>query len=812
MRKSVRLTVLGLAFVCLAVACDRTAVRPPEREADSAAGFAVPADPPKSRYVIDARIDPGQGVIEGKERIVLKNSSRLPLEVVAFDWRLGSLTALEVSAQGRALLPRDDAGALPGKPPVFYTLPAALAPGDSLELEATFREKSSVESGNPVWQSSNWYPRLWWDGIPQHDSFSVKLDIPEGYALAATGLRDEKTGRFKAPSAKSFGVFLGKGMKTETRETEGVRITSIFTEKGAKAAAICLETAVEAVGYFKKWLGFYPFSTLNIIPGGAGRWGGYPVATGIVAIHGLETYKDGESPQHWQHITSHEIGHEYWGEWVLDPDDPAWLWISMGIYADTDYMIARGYDPERRAHWTGNFVRGISMYYDMTVDVPPAFADQIRYDHNNTVIHSKGPAIINALEVVLGRAEFERIYKKALRIYGGKRLGWREFQKFCEAESGLSLQWFFDAWVRSNQYLCYAAESQECRAEGSGFRTEIRIRKLGTMAMPVPVKAVFEDGTEQVALTDRTKIVDVLGFTSRTKLKEVVLDPERKLAMAAKPLPAISRQAAAMVAYGWAAQDAPKVFEALRGKPVGSPDLWYRLGMELYEANRPADALFCFDRVAGLESDPVTAFAAQGWLGLLEDLRGRRPAALEHYREALKLDSGKSMSHGRLRIEMNCAWIEERLKTPFSRESTVKIPDRPTAKELTDLLAGLGWTNEGRISLLILEKTKGLEIAETSFWLKLGLLLFDGGFYRESVSAFEKLAVPASSPLYRFTALTWLGHLNDLLGRRAEAVACYRDALENEPGESMTHSQYGITIDRAWVEERLKIPFARPGK
>jgi hypothetical protein len=51
------------------------------------------------------------------------------------------------------------------------------------------------------------------------------------------------------------------------------------------------------------------------------------------------------------------------------------------------------------------------------------------------------------------------------------------------------------------------------------------------MAMPVPVKVVFEDGEEQTARVDRTREVDVLVFRSRTRLREAVLDPERKLAM-----------------------------------------------------------------------------------------------------------------------------------------------------------------------------------------------------------------------------------------------------------------------------------------
>jgi len=82
-------------------------------------------------------------------------------------------------------------------------------------------------------------------------------------------------------------------------------------------------------------------------------------APGIVAIHGLETYRDGESPRWWRHIVSHEIGHQDWGEWVLDGDEPSWLWIGLGIHADTEFMIARNYDPDRRVEWVGNYIMEI---------------------------------------------------------------------------------------------------------------------------------------------------------------------------------------------------------------------------------------------------------------------------------------------------------------------------------------------------------------------------------------------------------------------------------------------------------------------
>lgn len=765
--------------------------------------FRMPIQPPKSRYIIDARVDAVRAAIEGQEKIILKNSSNLAINIIAIDWQIGDSSPLEVMAHGQKLSPSDGSSGAAG-PPVFFSLPKAVPPGEELELDINFKQKfgePQEESGG----TTNWYPRLWWDGLPLHDAFSVKLEVPAGYALAASGRLDPKTGRYEAESARTFGIYLGKGMKTQSREAEGVLITSLFTDKGSKAAGICLETAADAIKFYKDWLGFYPFPFLTIIPGGPGRWGGYPFATGIVAIHGLETYKEGESPQHWQHITSHEIGHEYWGEWVMDADNPDWLWISLGIFADTEYMTARKYDTDRRANWMGNYINGIPSYYDMTLDIPPALEERIKYDRNNTVVHSKGPAMINALDSALGREVFDRIYKKALRVFGGRRLGWRDFQEFCESETGQNLHWFFDAWVRTNDYLCYAIKSRESRPEGEGFRTEIRVKRLGTMKMPVPVKAVFEDGPEQTLQTDRTRDVDLLIFRSKAKLKDAIINPEKKLAMVDKPLPPISKEAAELLAYGWDPSDSLRVFEAVKSEAISSANIWHRLGWRLYESDHLEEAAACFEKLAGIETDPDTKFAAQCWLGILSDLRGNRSAALMHYQEALNLGPGHSMSYGRL--NMDKAWAEERLKTPFSRMSVLRMSSNPTSEEMIEIVKSLDYTHEGKNPFLIYEKAKTLTITDQHFWFKLGLLLFDSGYYPESVKAFERVPALGTSKTYAFAAWAWMGHLYDLLGKRKEAVACYGKALEFDTGETMRMDQYGMKIDRAWVESRLKLPF-----
>jgi tetratricopeptide (TPR) repeat protein len=803
MKKSPLILLCGILPIAIA-GCG-----PGRGPAPAAGSFYTPADPPSGRYVIDARIDPGSGVVEGRETITLKNSGRDPIGVIAFDWSVGPQSSLEVTAKGRKIFSPDGLSPVPLPKPILVDLPEPLASGAVIDLDVSFGQKTGGPRGGTEFSSNGWYPRLWWDGIAHHDAFSVKLDVPADIAVAASGRLDPRTGRYEAAAVKTFGLYLAKGLKTESREVDGVRIASYFTDKGAKAASICLETAADAVRFYKEWLGFYPFPFLNIVPGGAGRWGGYPVATGIVAIHGLETYADGEPPRHWQHITSHEIGHEYWGEWVLDPDTPAWTWIALGIFADTEFMTVRGFDPDRRAQWMGNYVNAIPMYYDTTLDAPPDREDAVKFDFNNTVIHSKGPAAVFALDSVLGRDLFMRIYKRCLRDFGGKPLGWRNLRAVAEAESGKNLGWFFDAWVRSNQVLCYGVESKETRPDGNGgFTTEIRVRRLGTMSMPVPVRALFEDGSAQSGRTDRTSLVSTFTFKSKSPLREVALDPEKKLAMIDAPIARISNAASAKLAFGWEARDAPEIYAVLKSEAVAAAEIWYRLGLGLYGADRLDDAADCFARIGALKADPLWKFGAEGWLGILEDIKGRRMAALAHYKAALAIDPRRPMRHDQFGITIDRAWLEEWLRTPFKREIRSRIPDHPTASQLIDIVNGLNWEGEGETPLLVFRKTTGSTIEDSGFWFKLGLLLFDSGYYREGLESFVKTAALEPAGVTAFASRVWQGHMNDLLGNRAAAVACYREALKLDPGVPMRHDQWKMAIDRAWVEDRLSVPFA----
>lgn len=193
-------------------------------------------------YRIDAELDPRTALLRGRERIVYRNQSPVPLTTVVLNLyqnvftpnvprnrrapNTGGVTLERVAAQGQPLAartaeeipvvtPREGA-------PVGYAvdgtlarlvLPRAVAPGDSAVLEVDWRHtvppagafRTAVEDalGGRVLQVAQWYPQVatfddvyGWDATPylgdgefylEYGDFDVSITVPAGWVVGATG-------------------------------------------------------------------------------------------------------------------------------------------------------------------------------------------------------------------------------------------------------------------------------------------------------------------------------------------------------------------------------------------------------------------------------------------------------------------------------------------------------------------------------------------------------------------------------------------------------------------------------------------------
>jgi hypothetical protein len=487
--------------------------------------YIVPQIPINSNYKIDVEIIPEKNVIKGEEIIHFTNSGNYPLETLAFDWEISETSKIEISLNDKllTLLNRNTTSS-----PLLYYLDSPIKPGQKVQIKIKFSSMNLIKNSDKA-ELQNWYPRLWWDGIDTFDSCKIKLLYPEEYALAISARLNKKTGYYENKGVRSCGLCLYKNYIIEQKEVDGILITFIHTEKGTECAKLCLETAIDVVKFYKDWLGFYPFKFLTIIPGMSYPAGGYPFASGIVVIHGQEQFQEKPLP-HWKWITAHEIGHQYWGEYVFD-DYNSWLWIGLGIYADREYSIFSQIGLKKHIGFMNGYIKGIIKHYDTTADITDSQIGKINFDYNNIIKHDKGFSIISALECTIGKDQFCRIYKRCLKEFAGKYLHYRTFWRICEEESGEKLSWFFEQWVRSNKYLSYKIISQNSEKVADGYESHVIVKNYGTLNMPIPLKAVFKDGSSEIKYSNRLLDINDISFKSTSELKEIILDPENKLAM-----------------------------------------------------------------------------------------------------------------------------------------------------------------------------------------------------------------------------------------------------------------------------------------
>lgn len=398
--------------------------------------------------------------------------------------------------------------------------------------------------------------------------------------------------------------------------------------------------------------------------------GGFPFATNIVSIHGQERFD--EKPQDfWRWITAHEIGHQYWGEYVLEADNPGWLWIGLGIYADREYSHARGLSEEIHQGFFNRYIQGMRDGVDTTVERPLEQLATINFDHNNNVIHGKGFAIISALESVIGCDAFRRAYQRCLQTFGGKRLGARKFQEVCEEETARDLEWFFKQWLRTNRYLSYWITNIEKSHQTNRHIATVRVEQMGNLEMPIPLEARFEDGSHQYALTEPLLRVNELTFESNASLAEVQLDPKKALPLIDPPLTPTELEILQMIQelpWTGAGVRAIEVFKKVCELGLTAGDSWGKLGLTLYDGEYYKEALEAFRKVVEFEPKSIWDFAARVWQGHLLDLLSRRDEAIEQYRIAQKMRNVGTMRHDQYGLVINQEWVEARLQTPLQRK------------------------------------------------------------------------------------------------------------------------------------------------
>jgi proline iminopeptidase len=131
------------------------------------------------------------------------------------------------------------------------------------------------------------------------------------------------------------------------------------------------------------------------------------------------------------------------------------------------------------------------------------------------------------------------------------------------------------------------------------------------------------------------------------------------------------------------------------------------------------------------------------------------------------------------------------------------------ALECSRKLDQIPWTGGGAQALELYKESVKSPPGDATFWFMLGMKVYDGEHYEAALDSFRRIGDSEKTGVVAFAGSAWQGIVLDLLGRRDEAVQAYKEALKRDAGHPMQNDQYGLVIDKKWLEARLEKPYER---
>ncbi len=239
------------------------------------------------------------------------------------------------------------------------------------------------------------------------------------------------------------------------------------------------DTAALAYPLMAKYFGAYPYKNYSFIQGGDGGME-YAMAT-LIKGPGI-----GTAIHEWMHS---------WYQGMLGSNESLYPWMDEGFTTYAEERVMAGLRGKTTFDQAGSY----DSYYKL---VRSGFAEPMttHADHYSTNYaysqnaYSKGAVFLAQLGYITGDKVRDKILLEYYQQWRFKHPNTNDFIRVAEKVSGLQLQWYREYWVNTTKTIDYAIDSL-WEEEG---KTNIRIRRVGEMPMPVDVQLSFKDSSKEI--------------------------------------------------------------------------------------------------------------------------------------------------------------------------------------------------------------------------------------------------------------------------------------------------------------------------
>ena len=566
-------------------------------------------------YQIDAKLDAAKHSITATETLTYKNLTGQPQRIFPFHLYLnafdpkstfmtevrlsgtrgtgpdsgwdpkhqGSIKVSKLEAEGMGDLTdkmeftHPDDGNTDDRTVFQVTLPKAIAPGDSVTFQMSFRDQMPEVVERTGYKrdflmAGQWFPKVgvWWKGawnchqfhsntefFADFGTFDVKLTVPENEVVGAAGdlISTEghsdgtKTLTFHSEDVHDFSWSASPTFTVVEDSWTGsagkLNIHVLMSPGNMASAPRYIQVLKGTLELYDKWIGPYPYDRITVIdpPHGALDAGGMEYPTLITAGTSWNTPAGVLEPEV---VVEHEFGHQYWYAMVATNEfEEAWLDEGINSYLEVKVMdklygkntsvlnfpfAQSDDDGEQRTSYLG------------VADTDPMTRFGWKFMDSNSyggVTYGKTATVLLTLEQIIGEDKMIASLHEYFLRYRFKHPTGTDFMKTVEDVSGQDLSWFFNQAISGTNVLDYEIEDAhsdplnwyEKNSKDGQYRTYVTVHRKGDFIFPVDLRVTFDDKSTATEHWDGKDRWMRYQYIHPAEVASAEIDPEHKIVL-----------------------------------------------------------------------------------------------------------------------------------------------------------------------------------------------------------------------------------------------------------------------------------------
>lgn len=406
-----------------------------------------------------------------------------------------------------------------------------IPPGGKTTFEMTFngqiplqiRRSGRNSSEGVALSMSQWYPKLaeydfeGWHADPYiarefhgvWGDFDVKLTLDKKYVVGGTGYlqNPEEVGHgyetpgskikktkgktltwhFKAPMVHDFMWAADPDYLHDTLKVENGPMLHFFYKNDKEIVEnwkkLQPKTA-EAMQFFNKNIGDYPYEQYSVIQGGDGGME-YAMSTLITGGRNFGSLVG---------VMVHEMAHS-WFQHVLASNESKHEWMDEGF---TTFISSLCMDQIMDQKKENPFAGSYQGYYNLVASgkEQPQTTHADRYELNfayGVAAYSKGAIFLSQLGYIIGQDKLMETLRKYYQDFKFKHPTPNDIKRTAEKVSGMELDWYLTDWTQTTNTIDYGIKA----VEPDGQKTKVSLERIGLMPMPIDILVLYNDGTQE---------------------------------------------------------------------------------------------------------------------------------------------------------------------------------------------------------------------------------------------------------------------------------------------------------------------------